>query len=105
MKAQAKSKQGKPLQDFFKSGNLPRNASFTMAWNLIRNKDNLYISTPHLQQEILKATHNHPITGHLKLLDLVARDLSWSGMLPQIKALLEGCFTCARTKTSKNKPV
>lgn len=79
MKTNAEYNQGKLLRDCFKSGKLPRNISFTIAWYLFLYKGKLWIPRLHLQQEILKTTHDHPLTSHLdreKLLDLVARSLS-----------------------------
>lgn len=98
MKAQKDSKQGRILREYFKLGMRSRNASFTMAGRkscinassgsqsaskALNLKGKLWIPNPYLEREILKATHDHPLTSHPgreKLLDLVVSYFPWSDM-------------------------
>lgn len=105
--AQHTSKPGKTLHAAFASGAKPRNALLSISGDVLLHKGKLWIPLPRLQLKIFQATHNHPLSGHLgreKLLDLVLRDFSWSGMRTQVKKFLEECVTCARVKPSNSKP-
>jgi hypothetical protein len=60
-----------------------------------------------LQTRVLKACHDHPLTGHpgqTKMLEPLRRDYYWPKMHDDVIAFVKSCITCGHAKACRHQP-
>jgi hypothetical protein len=99
----------KDLQHLARQIGLDRVTSikWSASGKLLFDKQVYVPNIPELQTKILASNHDLTLAGHVggaKMMELVSRNYFWLGVWSDIQKYVQGCPTCQRTKTSREKP-
>ena len=82
-------------------------ALFTFDNGCLFRNGKLYVPTRKLQLELLKSHHDSITAGHhgtAKTIELLSRHYWWPHIYSSVDKYIKSCPTCARTKSSHQKP-